>query len=158
MYGNRLNLAPNYLQRTGYRLPTEAEWEYACRAGAETAFAFGEAEDLLNKYGWHVGNALARSHPVGLLKPNDWGLCDMHGNVEEWCQDMLRAYPQSQAGEIIEDKEDMLTISPKSGRVWRGGSFYLPAIYARSAYRKLGGLPAMGGVNDGFRPARTFTP
>jgi formylglycine-generating enzyme required for sulfatase activity len=156
-YGNRLSMAPNYLQRTGYRLPTEAEWEYACRAGAETAFSFGEAADLLNKHAWNVGNALSTSHPVGLLRPNDWGLCDMHGNAWEWCQEAYKEYPTSQRGEVMEDKEDILTINPESSRVLRGGAFNLAAVYARSACR-IRNVPTYRYVLIGFRPARTLTP
>jgi serine/threonine protein kinase len=79
----------NFLQRTGYRLATEVEWEYACRAGATTGFCYGEPDDLLAKYGWFATNSMQRSHPVGLLKPNDLGLFDMHGNAYEWCHDAV---------------------------------------------------------------------
>src|SRR5262249_35042771 len=91
-YEAGMRMAANYLQRTGYRLPTEAEWEYACRAGAETTFSFGESEDLLGKYAWYTASSLTRSHPVGLLKPNDVGLYDMHGNALEWMQDAEKTY------------------------------------------------------------------
>src|SRR5262249_22205987 len=86
-YAEGMKLAPDYLKRTGYRLPTEAEWEYACRAGSETDWSHGEAEDLLSKYAWYASNAQNKTHPTGSLRPNDLGLFDLHGDVWEWCQD-----------------------------------------------------------------------
>jgi formylglycine-generating enzyme required for sulfatase activity len=150
-------LRKGYLRLGGYRLPTEAEWEYACRAGAQTSRYYGETEELLPQYGWYNKNSGERSRPVGLKKPNDLGLFDMHGNVWSWCQESYRDYPAPNDGEPIEDKEDNLMIDPSVSRLLRGGSFNNRAVLVRSALRDRG-VPAFRGDLIGFRPARTFTP
>jgi formylglycine-generating enzyme required for sulfatase activity len=148
------------LTRTGYRLPTQAEWEYACRAGAGTAYSFGDTVDLLGKYSFFEANSSDRSHAVGTMKPNDFGLFDMHGNAWEWCQDAYEAFGNGRDGKAIEDKEDprdITLITNISSRVLRSGAFNLQALFARSAYRTYRG-PEKGNSSTGFRPARTFAP
>ena len=126
---NRLN------QREGtdkYRLPTEAEWEYTCRAGSTTAFCYGSNASSLGEYAWYNKNSGRITHPVGQKKPNAWGLYDMHGNVLEWCQDRYG-----------------------KDRVLRGGSWLHHTWLCQSAFRS---VYVLGDRLDsvGFRVARDF--
>ena len=114
----------------GYRLPTEAEWEYACRAGAATQYSFGNSPGQLKDYAWYADNASAATHPVGQKKPNAWGLYDMHGNVAEWCNDRY-------AKDWYKQSPDKDPRGPSEGRerVIRGGAWNSSAGSCRSAYR-----------------------
>lgn len=156
-YDNGMTMAPDYSKRTGYRLPTEAEWESACRAGATTAYSFGEPVELLGKYGWFDGNTLGKSHPVGLMKSNDLGLFDMHGNIWKWCQDAYREYPKVASDKVAEDNDNITDVNSSDRRVLRGGSFDVLPSSVRSANRTYY-VPAWRLDYNGFRPARTFTP
>jgi serine/threonine protein kinase/formylglycine-generating enzyme required for sulfatase activity len=154
--GRVVKLKGNYLSLTGYRLPTEAEWEYACRAGAVTSRYYGETEELLPDYGWYYDNSGRgeRTWPVGSKRPNDLGLFDTHGNVYNWCQDRLKDYSAPKSNDI-EDREDGMDIVATAGRVLRGGSFTHRASSVRCAYRHEA-VPGDRGDNVGFRLARTF--
>ncbi len=124
--------ASAFAQWMGGSLPTEAQWEYACRAGSTTKYGFGDDPALLPEYAWFKGNSEGRTHDVGSLKPNDWGLHDMHGNVWEWCADWSGDY----AKEAVTD-----STGPSQGvaRVLRGGCWGNVASGCASGYRF--GLP-----------------
>jgi formylglycine-generating enzyme required for sulfatase activity len=128
-----------------FRLPTEAEWEYACRAGSTTRFCFGDSDGGLDEYAWYDGNSGSKTHPVGEKKANEWGLYDMHGNVWEWCGDWYAA--EYGAGSAKNPQGP----SSGEGRVLRGGGWYsLSPRGCRSATRG-GGDPAGGNSGGGFR-------
>lgn len=134
----------------GYRLPTEAEWELACRAGATTARSFGRGRELLSRYGWYMKSADEHAHPVGRLRPNDWGLFDMHGNVWELCED---AAILDTPGAIV---SEYWRTNPLVRRVIRGGSYVDEDGAVRAANRN-SYRPMEGNLTIGFRPVRTLT-
>jgi formylglycine-generating enzyme required for sulfatase activity len=161
----------NGQQKTGtYRLLTEAEWEFACRAGSETRWSCGDNEKQLVGYAWYFENAQGKTHPVGEKKPNAWQLHDMHGNVWEWCADWFdentyeeRAAPTSRAAQSRSDGRGEAAAAyivdptgPGTGsrRVVRGGSWNRGAGDCRSAYRS-GGGPSDRYDDLGFRLSRT---
>jgi formylglycine-generating enzyme required for sulfatase activity len=155
-----MKLKANYLSLTGYRLPTEAEMEYATRAGAGTARYYGETEELLPKYAWYIKNSEDKTWPVGSLKPNDWGLFDVQGHVHTWCQDRSNEYARFQVFGIEEDKEDKEDINSINNnvlRVTRGGAFGNRASDTRSSFRfnDWARNENSRGHSNGFRPART---
>lgn len=117
-----LKLPADHLSRTGYRLPTEAEWEYACRVGAETSRYYGNTVELLPRYAWYLNNSNDRTWPVGQKRPNDLGLFDLHGNVWQWCQEGYRTCQPDPESKSIEDNEDIREITDRLSRVLRGGS------------------------------------
>ncbi len=132
-----------------FRLPTEAEWEWACRAGTRTRFSFGNGERSLADYGWCEANSGKAPHPVGMKKPNAWGLFDMHGNVWEWCGDW---YYGAYYGEC--SRADPSGPPTGAGRVLRGGSWdgWDGEGFFQSAYRGCY-VPVYRFDNQGFRLA-----
>ena len=137
-----------------FQLPSEAQWEYACRAGSKTRYCFGDDESKLGEYAWYDKNSGNTTRPVGEKKPNGWGLYDMHGNVWEWCQDGWDGYYKESP------VDDPSGPTGGSGRVGRGGSWYFPARRCRSADR-FGLRPGSRSYNLGLRvsgvPAEAIT-
>lgn len=130
----------------GYRLLTEAEWEYACRAGSTTRWSFGDDEALLGEHAWFFKNSSDQPQPVGLKRPNSWGLHDMHGNVYEWCWDWFGPYSAAATTDPH---------GPEKGtaRVLRGGAFFGTPMGLRSAAR-IRDWPVFRFRIIGFRCAR----
>lgn len=126
-----------------YRLPTEAEWEMACRAGSTTAYSFGDDRRELSNYAWYSENSSEHTHPVGSKRPNKFGLYDMHGNVGEWCSNWLGQYPNHSVVDPV---------GPSSGKfkVSRGLSFNHWAVHNRSGNRSEH-LPEVASWTVGFR-------
>ncbi len=150
-----MRLPPAFLGRTGYRLPTEAEWEFACRAGATTARHYGRSERLLGKYAWYIHNSEDRTWPCGLLKPNDLGLFDMHGNIWEACHDVAAYALAGDEPEREVDDEGGGEVRGGVPRVLRGGSFHLLGPVVRCAYRH-SNRPEARNLAVGLRVAQTI--
>jgi len=129
-----------------YRLPTEAECEYACRAGGNSRFCYGNDEDLLVKHSWFKNNSGAKTHPVARKQPNKWGLFDIHGNVWEWCSDLAGKYPENHVIDPMGPKEGIY-------RVYRGSSWSYSSWNNSCANRK-DFLPSYSSKDLGFRLIR----
>jgi formylglycine-generating enzyme required for sulfatase activity len=153
-----LHLADGFLERTGLSLPSEAQWEYAARAGTQTAFSFGDDCNAnscdpcatADDYMWWCGNDGGSHHPVGTKQANQFGLHDMHGNVWEWCEDV---YDSAFYGKPEAVLPNPLATSGSGGRVFRGGDFRDSATLCRSASRPDSRVPSVR-FGLGFRPAR----
>lgn len=161
-----MEMSKNHLTKTGYRLPTEAEWEFACRAGTTSSRFYGSSDELLSDYAWYSKDPPRKkddpisstdphhTYPVGQLKPNPLGLFDMYGNVWEWCHS--RRFPYSRGA--VEDNEDIpVIITDSIAMVRRGGSFSYGKDVMRSAHRGATNyFPLQRRDNVGFRIARTL--
>jgi serine/threonine protein kinase/formylglycine-generating enzyme required for sulfatase activity len=151
-----MTLPPDFLRRKGYRLPTEAEWEYACRAGAVTSRYYGHADALLPYYAWTGSNSAYRAWRVGRLRPNDFGLFDMLGNAMEWCHDGFPPYP---AADVLDRARTDVPAADEriewaDRRTRRGGAFMHQPSDARAAQRDPGAAGAPHAFL-GFRIVRT---
>jgi formylglycine-generating enzyme required for sulfatase activity len=129
-YGHGMKVVADYQRRIGYRLPTEVEWEFACRAGSDASRCYGDAEELLPRYAWYAFNAPEDYAPVARLLPNLFGLFDMHGNSAEWCQNPMRLdEPRHEARPSVD------IVDSDTYRAVRGGSVFNYSNYIRSAKR-----------------------
>lgn len=138
-----------------YRLPSEAEWEYACRAGTTTAYYFGNDKSKLGDYAWYFGNLCIRAHPVGKKKPNSWGLYDMYGNVREWVQDRSHwDYNGAPSNGSIWESGPSRFIGSGSERVVRGGGWNHESYNCMSASRNIFCEPDLRDGDLGFRVLR----
>jgi formylglycine-generating enzyme required for sulfatase activity len=150
-----MRLPADVLAREGYRLPTEAEWEYACRAGTTSSRSYGAADDLLGKFAWSIRDAKESPLPVGRLRPNALGLFDMLGNAAEWCLGREAPYRPDLNLWALEDSLDEAGPAGSENRIIRGGAWVLPAFTSRSAFR-LGQNPLSNNPVIGLRPVRTY--
>jgi formylglycine-generating enzyme required for sulfatase activity/tetratricopeptide (TPR) repeat protein len=154
-YAEGMTIPANVLDRTGYRLPTEAEWEYACRSGTMTSYYFGLSSELLEKYAWYQANGKEHAWSCGSLLPNDLGLFDMLGNEIEWVQDSTRRPLRKRRGLSYDDIEIAKHVNERYPRLLRGGTFNFQPASVRSALRDWN-APALRYSRHGFRPSRTY--
>jgi len=153
-YAAGMTIPADVLRRKGYRLPTEAEWEYACRSGAITSRSHGLSVDLRAGYAQYQANSRERAWPCGSLLPNELGLFDTLGNVYEWVQDEYQAYKPGPAP-VMYDEISALSLVNDTPRLLRGGAFYDRPAIVRSADRYWD-APAYRMASYGFRPCRTY--
>ena len=144
-----MKVPADFSERKGYRLPTDAEWEYASRAAATTTRHYGLSVDLLKQYARYDANSHRHVWPCGSLMPNDLGLFDTLGNASEWCQDRATIRQQGKAASPMSD------IINEDPRMIRGGAFLFPPAYSRSAFRSWF-TPSQLDPACGFRLARTY--
>jgi formylglycine-generating enzyme required for sulfatase activity len=154
-YVEGMSIPDNVLERTGYRLPTDAEWEYACRSGTLTARYYGMMSELLTEYAVFQDNSQDHAWPCGSRQPNDLGLFDMLGNAFEWTNDVDNQ-PRHTRHAIFSDSINILThINEKNRRSLRGGTFnYVPAGIRSALWGD--STPASRATAYGFRPTRTY--
>ncbi len=154
-YAEGMSIPADVLERRGYRLPTEAEWEYACRAGAVTSRYYGHSLALLDAYARYRANSKEHAWMCGGLLPNDLGLFDMLGNEHEWCQDNTHASQERKKGIYSDTIYNLESVIEKNPRLLRGGSFGGRPAGLRSAFHD-GNAPSVRFTSYGFRLARTY--
>ncbi len=137
-------------KKTGrkYNLPSEAQWEYACRGGSTNKFCFGDYDSKLGDYAWYDSNSNNQAHPVGQKKPNAWGLYDMHGNIWEWCLDYYGENYYSKG-----PNKNPVNLNPSSCKMLRGGFYLLPPSFC-SSFARIRSEPGARGGDTGFRVVR----
>jgi serine/threonine protein kinase/formylglycine-generating enzyme required for sulfatase activity/tetratricopeptide (TPR) repeat protein len=153
-FAEGMRIPADELDRKGYRLPTEAEWEYACRAGAVTSRYYGTSIELLRNYAWFPPKSANRAWPGGTLLPNDLGLFDVLGNAYEWCQDRASLYRPARKGLSVDQSRIEEFIFDKQMRLFRGGAFQSDSGDCRAAHRAAD-FPTLESYVSGFRLART---
>jgi formylglycine-generating enzyme required for sulfatase activity len=154
-YGPGMKIKSNALHLEGYRLPTEAEWKYACRAGTETSRPHGASPALLGEFAWYNATSEVRAWSCGRLQPNELGLFDMLGNVSEWCQEAFEVYQPSVPFTLDASSDRIILIDDAIPRRLRGGTFDRQPGSVRPACRSRY-LPSNRAFSGGFRPARTL--
>ncbi len=154
-YGPGMTVPDDFLKRKGFRLPTEAEWEYAARAGTETVRFFGSDVRMVSYYGWNKNTSNISTHSVGMLKPNELGLFDVYGNVWEWCHGS-RDDPWPEFLDEVNDEPNDLPLNNQHARSLRGGAMVSPPGLLRSAVRSFN-RPSNEQFTIGFRVARTLS-
>lgn len=147
-----MELPANHLSRTGYRLPTEAEWEFFARGGAATRYYYGEDERHFSEFGWWLANSAERTWPIGLRRPNAFGLFDVEGNIHEWCLDSKQDYPILDLSTAFRDD---LRPNQDPSRVLRGAAYRSPGRAFRVTFRYFFEPDSRISI-VGFRVARTL--
>jgi serine/threonine protein kinase/formylglycine-generating enzyme required for sulfatase activity len=155
VYGPGMKAKDKFWKLKGYRLPTQAEWEFACRAGTVTSRCYGASDELLQYYARFFANSEKHPWPVGTLQPNDLGLFDMLGNAAEMCFDLTNDDRKGQ-GDVFEDTPTVAPVEATRPRVLRGGAFNKTREFVRSGRRADSELPLARTAASGFRPVRTY--